>query len=112
MARAKVDTRTTLKAVETAGEDMAEQARETTEKVARTAAETKDALTRNVTEIAADVSEKLKAVGVDTDVMAHAAKEQAGEWQKLLAEELRTRPMRALGLAAAAGLIVGYLSSR
>ena len=59
-----------------------------------------------------DVSGKLKSVGVDTDVMVDAAKEQVSELQRLLMEEMRARPMRALGVAAAVGLFVGLMTAR
>ncbi len=58
------------------------------------------------------VSDKLKAVGVDTDAMATAAKDQATELQKMLSEELRARPLRALGIAAALGVVVGLMTAR
>ena len=54
-------------------------------------------------------NEKLKTFGVDTDVMAEAAKEQAASLQDLLAEEIRNRPWRALGIAAAIGLFAGLI---
>lgn len=60
----------------------------------------------------ASVQEKLKSVGVDTDVMASAAKDQASELQRLLTDELRIHPMRTLGVAAAVGLFVGLMSGR
>ena len=106
MARANEETAARLKAVDAGG---AEEAREA---AGRSAADARETITREVADMAADVSEKLKAVGIDTEVMAKAAKGQTSELQKLIADELRTRPFRALGLAAAAGLIVGYLSSR
>jgi ElaB/YqjD/DUF883 family membrane-anchored ribosome-binding protein len=59
-----------------------------------------------------DVSGKLKSVGVDTDVMVDAAKEQVSDLQRLLMEEMRARPMRALGVAAAVGLFVGLMTAR
>jgi ElaB/YqjD/DUF883 family membrane-anchored ribosome-binding protein len=63
-------------------------------------------------EAAADLSGKLKEFGVDTEVMAEAAKEQAADLKKLLEEELRERPLRTLGLAVAAGAFLGLLVSR
>jgi len=59
-----------------------------------------------------DVTGKLKSVGVDTDVVVEAAKEQVSELQRILMDELRTRPMRALGVAAAVGLFVGLMTAR
>jgi ElaB/YqjD/DUF883 family membrane-anchored ribosome-binding protein len=59
-----------------------------------------------------DVSGKLKSVGVDTDQMVDAAKEQVSDLQRLLADELQAHPMRALGIAAAVGLFVGLMTAR
>jgi ElaB/YqjD/DUF883 family membrane-anchored ribosome-binding protein len=95
-----------------AANDVAERAAAAGEKIARGAAEAGRTVADEAGEAAANVQEKLKAVGVDTDVMMNAARDQAGELQKLIADELKTRPLRALGFAAAAGLIVGYLSTR
>jgi ElaB/YqjD/DUF883 family membrane-anchored ribosome-binding protein len=67
---------------------------------------------QSATEMAQNVSTKLKTVGVDTDVMVTAAKDQASELQKLLADELRLHPMRTLGIAAAVGLVVGFMTTR
>jgi ElaB/YqjD/DUF883 family membrane-anchored ribosome-binding protein len=69
-------------------------------------------LTSTAVDAAATVTEKLKSVGVDTDAMTSAAKEQASELQKLLMDELRTRPLRALGVAAALGVVVGLMTAR
>jgi ElaB/YqjD/DUF883 family membrane-anchored ribosome-binding protein len=96
-----------------------EMAIETTETVAKQAdrirqdaAEAGARLAATAQEAAASVSERLRSVGVDTDVMADAAKEQASQLQQLIADELKTRPMRALGVAAAVGLVVGLMTAR
>jgi ElaB/YqjD/DUF883 family membrane-anchored ribosome-binding protein len=44
--------------------------------------------------------------------MVDVAKEQATDLQRLIEQEIRERPLRALGLAAAVGLFVGFLSAR
>lgn len=74
--------------------------------------EVEDSLTRGAEDLAATVSSKLKAVGVDTDKMVDVAKEQASDLQDLIVREIQERPLRALGLAAAVGLFVGFLSAR
>jgi ElaB/YqjD/DUF883 family membrane-anchored ribosome-binding protein len=112
MARARMNDDTALDAARDAGNDVSERAGATGETLVRGATEAGRKVADEAGEAAASVQEKLKAVGVDTDVMMHAARDQAGELQKLVADELRTRPLRALGFAAAAGLIVGYLSAR
>ena len=76
------------------------------------AADVQDTVTRSATELADTMSTKLKSVGVDTDAMVNAAKDKSTELQRLIADELHERPMRALGIAAAVGLFVGLLSTR
>jgi ElaB/YqjD/DUF883 family membrane-anchored ribosome-binding protein len=63
-------------------------------------------------ELADTVSTKLRTVGVDTDVMATAARDQASELQRMLGDELKAHPMRALGIAAAVGVFVGLMTAR
>lgn len=62
--------------------------------------------------VVAQVGERLKAAGVDPERLIEAARDQAGDVQKKVADEVKTNPLRTLGLAAAAGLVVGYLSNR
>jgi ElaB/YqjD/DUF883 family membrane-anchored ribosome-binding protein len=108
MARAGMEAETTVEKVRESAAEVAARAGAAVDTVAEAGRMAAD----EAAEMAASVQERLKAVGVDTDVMLGAAKDQAGELQKLVADELRARPLRALGLAAAAGLIVGYLSAR
>uniref|UniRef100_A0A9E7ZIG4 DUF883 C-terminal domain-containing protein n=1 Tax=Bosea sp. NBC_00436 TaxID=2969620 RepID=A0A9E7ZIG4_9HYPH len=98
--------------VEAGAEDVAAEARQAGARAKRQASALEDTLTRSAEDIAATVSERLRAVGVDTDKMVDVAKEQATELQKLIEDEIRERPLRALGLAAAVGLFVGFLSAR
>ena len=93
-------------------EEIAGEARETAAKVKREAGAIEESLTRGAEDLVATVGEKLRSVGVDTDRMADVAKEQASELQRLIEDEIRERPLRALGLAAAVGLFVGFLSAR
>lgn len=93
-------------------EDIAGEARSAATKVKREAGAIEESLTRGAEDLVATVGEKLRSVGVDTDRMADVAKEQATELQRLIEEEIRERPLRALGLAAAVGLFVGFLSAR
>lgn len=64
------------------------------------------------TETTGSLSNDLKSIGVDTDRMAEMANERVTEFQHMLADEIRARPFRALGWAAAAGLVVGFISAR
>ena len=97
-----------LKSAESLRDEASSKVASGVESVQRDATKLHDA----VTDMAGTVSSKLKTVGVDTDVMVTAAKDQASELQRLISDELRARPLRALGIAAAVGLIVGLLTSR
>ncbi|MBN9062002.1 MAG: hypothetical protein BGP06_14465 [Rhizobiales bacterium 65-9] len=70
-----------------------------------------DAHSREVSEAAAQlgraVSNKLKDVGVDTEVLKKAANAQAATLQDMVAEEIVRRPWQALGLAALVGFWMG-----
>ncbi|RXT43089.1 hypothetical protein B6S44_28925 [Bosea sp. Tri-44] len=57
-------------------------------------------------------ADRLKAYGVDTDVMAEAATERVSELQQLIMDEVRARPLRALAWAAAAGVVFGFWAAK
>jgi ElaB/YqjD/DUF883 family membrane-anchored ribosome-binding protein len=80
--------------------------------VTRDASEMATGMVESAGEFAENVSSKLKTVGLDTDLMVTAAKDRASELQRLFTEEVSNRPVRALGIAAAAGVVVGYLTAR
>ncbi len=102
----------------TPSETMASMQDDAADSLRSSADETRDAgsaastMARNASEMADTMSSKLKTVGVDTDVMVNKAKDQASELQRLLGEELRTNPLRALGVAAAVGVFVGLMTAR
>ena len=98
--------------IEDGAEDAAAEVRRTGERAKRQAGALEDTLARGAEDIAATVSDRLRAVGVDADRMVDVAKEQATELQQLIEDEIRERPLRALGIAAMVGLFVGYLSAR
>lgn len=89
-----------------------DSAAETLTDLQRDAGDLKRTVADATSEIAGQVNSKLKDVGVDTDVLASAAKEQVTELQRLIGDELRARPMRALGIAAAVGFAFGVLTLR
>jgi len=60
----------------------------------------------------AELAANLKEFGIDTDRMAQAANEHASDLQRMMTDEIRTRPMRAVGWAAAAGFVIGLLWAR
>jgi ElaB/YqjD/DUF883 family membrane-anchored ribosome-binding protein len=83
-----------------------------TSNVKQEATDLQSSISRGASDVAENVSSKLKSIGVDTDVMVDMAKDKATDLQKLLMSELKDRPMRSLGIAAAVGLLFGYMSSR
>ena len=58
------------------------------------------------------LSASFKALGIDTGRMAERASDYVDDWQEMLVEEIRARPLRAVGWAAMAGLVVGLRWSR
>lgn len=98
--------------VRSGAEKATKQARTTTRKVRREARAVEDSVVRSAQGLAADVGERLRSVGVDTDRVADVAREQVSDLQRIVEDEIRERPLRALGLAAAVGLFVGFLSAR
>lgn len=58
------------------------------------------------------VASNLKSFGVDTDQMTELAGERVSELQQLLIDEIKARPLRALGWAAAAGVVFGIWAAR
>lgn len=95
-----------------ATDDIAQRAATAERRASREAEALQSSLLHSAEELASSVTSKLKSVGVDTDKMADVAKEQATDLQRMIVEEIRERPLRALGLAAAVGLFVGFLSAR
>lgn len=96
----------------TSTDTLADRAKTGAEDMEHEAMEMADSVKRGASELADTVSTKLKTVGVDTDVMASAAKDQASELQRMLGDELQRHPMRALGIAAAVGVFVGLMTAR
>lgn len=67
---------------------------------------------RSAADLAGDLVRRLKDAGVDTDQLVIQAKDQATELQRAMMQEIRDRPLRALGVAAAAGLLIGLITAR
>lgn len=119
MARAKADNDTTFEAVGEAAGSLGERARagaataaDVASELAGKASAAGEAASDAAADLAQDLNARLKAVGIDTEVMAGAAKDQIGGLRQILADEMQSRPLRTLGLAAAAGIVLGFLSSR
>jgi ElaB/YqjD/DUF883 family membrane-anchored ribosome-binding protein len=68
--------------------------------------------TQNDDDDKAGIAANLKAYGVDTNQMTEVAGERASELQRLIMDEVKARPMRALGWAAAAGVIFGFWAAK
>jgi ElaB/YqjD/DUF883 family membrane-anchored ribosome-binding protein len=58
------------------------------------------------------VSDKLKSYGVDANQITEAAGERVTELQRLFIDEIKARPLRALGWAAAAGFVFGFWAAK
>jgi ElaB/YqjD/DUF883 family membrane-anchored ribosome-binding protein len=112
MAAGDSSRRDRLASVKDEAADMLDEASAQAEKVEQQASKLQDGLKAGAKDLAADLNAKLKSAGVDTDVMVDAAKGQASELQRLLSAELQQRPLRALGIAAAIGLVVGFMTAR
>jgi ElaB/YqjD/DUF883 family membrane-anchored ribosome-binding protein len=97
---------------ETMRDDAVNYVKATANSAEHNAAALQNRVVRDVTEMADSVSGKLKAVGIDTDVMADLAKSEASELQRLVTEQLKNHPARTLGLVAAFGVFVGLMTKR
>lgn len=102
----------TIAAVQSTKDDAANKIHQATSSFKNEASNLQDSITKGATDIAQNVSERLKSVGVDTDVITSAAKDKASDLQKMLMDELQSRPMRSLGIAAAIGVLVGIMTAR
>jgi ElaB/YqjD/DUF883 family membrane-anchored ribosome-binding protein len=98
--------------LEASAANVTDRVKKGAETIEQDASEMADSVKRNASDLAETVATKLKTVGVDTDVMASAAKDQASELQRMIGNELQAHPMRALGIAAAVGVFVGLLTAR
>ncbi|MEZ2409043.1 hypothetical protein AB6806_19740 [Bosea sp. RCC_152_1] len=63
-------------------------------------------------EAGSEIASNLKSVGIDTDRMTEVAGEGVSKLQRLVIEEVRAQPMRALAWAAAIGVVVGFWAAR
>jgi ElaB/YqjD/DUF883 family membrane-anchored ribosome-binding protein len=119
MSRAQADNVSTFDTIkDTAGtvagmaRDSASDAVDVMADVGRKASAARDIAADAAADVAQDLSARLKTVGIDTDVMAAAARDRASGLGQIVSDEMQGHPLRTLGLAAAAGLVLGFLSSR
>ena len=80
--------------------------------VKRDAAAMEKSVLANASDVAAELTAKLKAAGVDTDQLMITARDQASDLQRRVVDEIRERPLRAIGFAALAGIVLGLMSTR
>ena len=57
-------------------------------------------------------AQKLNSVGIDPDDTVESAEKRMIDLQRMVNDEIRVRPFRALGWAAAAGFVLGIISAR
>jgi ElaB/YqjD/DUF883 family membrane-anchored ribosome-binding protein len=100
-----------LRAVDYAG-DAADSVAARFAETSKAVREDVGAAAQSVADQAAALAGKLKAAGIDTDMMVDTAREKGGELQSFLVGEMRARPLRTLGVAAAIGVIVGLMTAR
>lgn len=93
-------------------EDVASRASDAARSVRSSAGSAVQTLANDASEAAANASRRLKSVGVDTDVMMHAAAERSSQLQTMIHDQVRRRPFRTLGVAAMLGALVGLLTTR
>lgn len=67
---------------------------------------------KEITALVSSLNARLKTLGVDANTMVEGAKDTATSVEKRIAEEVATRPLRSLFIAAAIGLGLGYLSRK
>jgi ElaB/YqjD/DUF883 family membrane-anchored ribosome-binding protein len=75
-------------------------------------AQAADRVARTTSDLADQVSGSLKSYGVDTDQVKAIAKDQVGQLQQALADTVRSRPLGALAVAAALGVVLGVMTTR
>jgi ElaB/YqjD/DUF883 family membrane-anchored ribosome-binding protein len=76
------------------------------------AGEVSDAALEEISSLIAMLNDKIKAIGVNTELLADTAKEKAVSLEKSIVAELTERPLRSLALAALAGLALGILTRK
>lgn len=101
-----------LKDAKATQEDVIDRTKDVLDSVQRDAAAVTKVVQRSAADIAAEVTKKLREAGVDTDQIIVTAREQADHVQRRITDEIRERPLRALGFAALAGVVFGLVTAR
>lgn len=76
------------------------------------AKELTDNAMRELSALATSLNARLKDLGVDADRMIEGAKEGAVSLEKRLADEVVSRPLRSLAIAAGLGIALGFLTRK
>jgi ElaB/YqjD/DUF883 family membrane-anchored ribosome-binding protein len=104
---------------ETMSETASSMADDARSKISQTAHNIQDSasnIRQSASDTAASYAQKanntLKSAGVDTDLIAARAKDQASALQTAIEDETRNHPMRTLGIAALAGVVLGTYFTR
>jgi hypothetical protein len=63
-------------------------------------------------DLARNASDKLMAAGIDADGAIGMAEDRIDDLQGMVLDEIRKRPLRAIGWAVAAGFVLGIMSAR
>lgn len=92
--------------------DAADRVSEAVDSLQKEAGDLSKIVKKSAAEIADELTKKLREAGVDTDQLVITAKDQYSDFEKRLIDEVRERPLRALGVAALVGVAVGLLTSR
>jgi ElaB/YqjD/DUF883 family membrane-anchored ribosome-binding protein len=95
---------------------MSDNARNKISDTAQNMQDSASSMRQSASDTAASYAQKanstLKSAGVDTDMIAARAKDQASALQMAIEDETRNHPMRTLGLAALAGMVLGTYFTR
>ena len=87
------------------GADLADAAKEK-------ASAASDAALREISNLLSTVNEKMRAMGVDADILSTKAKSAADIVEKSITREVTERPLRALAIAGLIGLAIGAISRK
>jgi ElaB/YqjD/DUF883 family membrane-anchored ribosome-binding protein len=71
-----------------------------------------DRVAQTTSDLADQVSGSLKSYGVDAGRVQAVARDQAGQLQQALIDTVRSRPVAALAVAAAIGVVLGVMTTR
>ena len=92
--------------------DLADRASDVADRASRQAEGARKDISRTASDVASRAKSALDDAGVDTDSLGKALSSSFDAIGKSLRENVRARPLGALAITAAIGLIIGAMSSR